>query len=39
MGMGRASSTHEEKRNAYRALDIREVGWGDIDWINVPQDM
>jgi hypothetical protein len=31
-----------EKRNAYRLLvgkpDLTEVGWGDVDWIGLPQD-
>jgi hypothetical protein len=59
--MGRACSTHGEKRNAYRILtgkpegkrppgtpkrgwednikmDLREIGWGGMDWIHVAQD-
>jgi hypothetical protein len=58
--MGRACSTHGEKRNAYGILvekpegkrplerprrrwegiimDPREIGWGDIEWINLIQD-
>jgi hypothetical protein len=58
--MGRACSTHGEKRNVYGILlgkpegkrslerqrcrwvdnikDLREIGWGGMDWINVAQD-
>jgi hypothetical protein len=58
--MGRACSTHGEKRNAYRILvgkpeekrpigrsrhrwedikmDLREVGWGGRDWIDLAQN-
>jgi hypothetical protein len=59
--MGRACSTHGEKRNAYRILvrkpeekrrlgrpsrrwehnikiDLKELGWGGMDWIDLAQD-
>jgi hypothetical protein len=54
--MGRARSTHGEKRSAYRILvgkplgrfrrrweenikiDVRDIGWGGMDWINLAQD-
>jgi hypothetical protein len=59
--MGRACSTHGEKRNAYRILvgkperkrpagrprrrwednirmDLREIGWVGMDWIDLAQD-
>jgi hypothetical protein len=54
--MGRACSTTEEKRNAYRLLvakpegkrplessrhrwvDLREICWSWIDWIDLAQD-
>jgi hypothetical protein len=27
-----------EKRNAYRILmDLTEIGWGGMDWIDLPQ--
>jgi hypothetical protein len=58
--IGRACSTHGEKRNAYKVLvgrperkiplgrprrrwednitmDLREIGWGGMDWINLAQ--
>jgi hypothetical protein len=60
-GIGKACSTNEEKRNAYRILvrkpegkrplgrsrrrwvdnikmDLREIGWDDMDWIDLAQD-
>jgi hypothetical protein len=60
-GMGRAYSTHGEKRNTYRILvgnpegkpplgrprrnweddikmDLREIGWDYMDWIDLAQD-
>jgi hypothetical protein len=57
--MGRACSTHGEKRNAYMILvgkpegkrplgrprrrwdirmDLREIAWGGMDWIDLAQD-
>jgi hypothetical protein len=42
--MGRACSTNGVKRNAYRILvdnikmDIREIGWGGMDWIDLAQN-
>jgi hypothetical protein len=59
--MGRACSTNEEKKNAYRILvgkpegrrplgrprrrwvdktkmDVREIGWNGMDWIDLAQD-
>jgi hypothetical protein len=59
--MGRACSSHGEKRNAYRIfvwkpegkrpllrskrrrlddnkMDLTDVGWDDMDWINLAED-